>query len=159
MASLLLREERSLTMYKKTVEYEDFNGDKVKEDLYFNLSKAELLEMNFRSKGGLKNYIEAIINTNDQNALTDIFKSLLLKSFGIKSPDGRKFMKNAQIREEFECSIPYDIMFTTLSSDAKEAAAFVNGIIPKELAEEMDKVEMPEEYNQLINAINENKNG
>lgn len=142
-------------MYKKTLEYEDFNGDKVKEDLYFNLSKAELLEMNFRSKGGLKNYIESIINARDQNTLTDIFKSLLLKSYGIKSPDGKKFMKNDQIREDFECSIPYDIMFTTLASDAKEAAAFVNGIIPKELVEEMDKVEMPAEFKELVNSINE----
>lgn len=140
-------------MYKKTLEYEDFNGEKVKEDLYFNLSKAELMEMNFRTKGGLKNYIESIINANDQNTLTDIFKTLLLKSFGIKTPDGRRFMKNDQIREDFECSIPYDIMFTTLSTDAKEAAAFINGIIPKELVEEMDKVEMPAEYKELVDSI------
>lgn len=140
-------------MYKKTLEYEDFNGEKVKEDLYFNLSKAELLEMNFRAKGGLKNYIEAIINARDQETLTDIFKTLLLKSYGIKSADGRKFMKNDKIREDFECSIPYDILFTTLATDAKEAANFVNGILPKELVEEMDKVEMPEEYKELMSKV------
>ena len=145
-------------MYKKTLEYEDFNGEKVKEDLYFNLSKAELMEMNFRSPGGLKNYIESIINANDLNTLTDIFKELLLKSYGVKSPDGRKFMKTQAIREEFECSIAYDIMFTTLASDAKEAAAFINGIIPKELADEMDKVEMPESYNRAMKLIDEQKN-
>lgn len=145
-------------MYKKTLEYEDFNGEKVKEDLYFNLSKAELMEMNFRSPGGLKNYIESIINANDLNTLTDIFKELLLKSYGVKSPDGRKFMKTQAIREEFECSIAYDIMFTTLASDAKEAAAFINGIIPKELADEMDKVEMPESYYRAMNLIDEVKN-
>ena len=145
-------------MYKKTLEYEDFNGEKVKEDLYFNLSKAELMEMNFRSPGGLKNYIESIINANDLNTLTDIFKELLLKSYGVKSPDGRKFMKTKAIREEFECSIAYDIMFTTLASDAKEAAAFINGIIPKELADEMDKVEMPESYRRAMNLIDEVKN-
>lgn len=140
-------------MYKKTLEYEDFNGDKVKEDLYFNLSKAELLEMNFRAKGGLKNYIEAIINARDTETLTDIFKTLLLKSYGVKSPDGRRFMKNEQIREEFECSIPYDILFTTLATDAKEAADFVNGILPKELVEEMEKVEMPEEYKEIMSKV------
>lgn len=137
-------------MYKITKEYEDFNGDKVKEDLYFNLNKAELLEMNLRSKGGLKNYLEAIINAKDQNTLTDIFKSLILKSYGIKSPDGRTFLKNDKIREEFECSIPYDMLFTELITDAKAAAAFINGILPKELVEEMDKVEMPEEYKALL---------
>ena len=145
-------------MYKKTLEYDDFNGEKVKEDLYFNLSKAELMEMNFRSPGGLKNYIESIINANDLNTLTDIFKELLLKSYGVKSPDGRKFMKTQAIREEFECSIAYDIMFTTLASDAKEAAAFINGIIPKELADEMDKVEMPESYYRAMKSIEEVKN-
>ena len=140
-------------MYKKTLEYEDFNGDKVKEDVYFNLSKAELLEMNFRAKGGLKNYIEAIINARDTETLTDIFKTLLLISYGVKSPDGRRFMKNDQIREEFECSIPYDILFTTLATDAKEAADFVNGILPKELVEEMEKVEMPEEYKEIMSKV------
>lgn len=140
-------------MYKKTVEYEDFNGEKVKEDLYFNLSKAELLEMNFRSKGGLKNYIEAIINTHDQDKLTDIFKTLLLKSYGIKSPDGKRFLKNDSIREDFECSIPYDIMFVELSSDAKAAADFINGILPKELVEEMEKIEMPAEYKELLSKV------
>ena len=139
-------------MYKKTLTYTDFNGDTVTEDLYFNLSKAELIEMNFRAKGGLKNFIEAIINARDTNTLTDIFKNLLLKSYGIKSPDGKKFLKNATIREEFECSIPYDIMFTTLSSDAKEAAAFVNGILPKELVAEMENVEMPAEFKELISS-------
>lgn len=137
-------------MYKKTLEYEDFNGEKVKEDLYFNLSKAELMEMNFRAKGGLKNYIEAIINANDLNTLVDIFKELLLKSYGVKSPDGRRFMKTEEIKKEFECSIAYDIMFTTMATDAKEASDFINGIIPKELAEEMDKIEMPAEYAELL---------
>lgn len=126
-------------MYKKTLTYEDFNGEKVTEDVYFNLSKAELLEMHYQSKGGLRNYLESIINARDTATLAALFKDLLLKSYGVKDPSGKKFIKNDSVREDFECSIPFDIMYTTLATDAKEAAAFVNGIIPKELVDEMEK--------------------
>jgi hypothetical protein len=128
-------------MYKKTVEYEDFNGDKVVEDLYFNLSKAEIMELNFHLEGGLMNYAKSIINARDSEALADLFKELLLKSYGEKTPDGKHFMKSEQIRKEFECSIPYDILYVTLSTDDVQAAEFFNGIVPKDLREGYEKME------------------
>lgn len=123
-------------MIKKTITYEDFNGETVTEDFYFHLSKAELLEMNFQASGGLENYARSIINTRDTATMTKIYKELLLKSYGIKTPDGKHFMKTDQIRLEFECSPAYPILYTELLTDDNAAAEFFNGIIPKDLAKD-----------------------
>lgn len=123
-------------MIKKTVKYEDFNGEQVTEDCYFNLSKAELMEMNFQASGGLENYARAIINARDAAAMMSVYKDLILKAYGVKTPDGKHFMKSDQIRLEFECSPAYSEIYMELISDEKAAAEFFNGIIPKDLAED-----------------------
>jgi hypothetical protein len=126
-------------MYTKTVEYENYNGEKVKKKLYFSLNKAELLEMEMRSEGGYDNYLKRIINTRDQNELTSIFKTLILKSYGIKSDDGERFIKNDKIREEFEQSAAYAELFVELATNAQSATDFANGIIPAALYAEVQK--------------------
>lgn len=128
-------------MFKETLTYENYNGEKVTEDLYFNLSKAELLEMNFNAKGGLENYLNSIINARDVATLASIFKELLLKSYGVKDPTGRKFIKTKEVREDFEYSIPFEILYTRYSTDSKAAANFVNGIMPADLRKAVEDEE------------------
>jgi hypothetical protein len=120
-------------MFKETLTYTNYNDEEVTEDVYFNLSKAELLEMHFQAKGGLDNYIQSILNARDIPTLAKLFKELLLKSYGIKDPEGRKFIKSEEIRKDFECSIPFEILYTRYSTDAKAAANFINGIMPADL--------------------------
>lgn len=123
-------------MIKKTISYEDYNGEKITEDFYFNLSKAELMEMNFQASGGLENYARSIMNARDTASMMAIYKDLLLKSYGVKTPDGKHFMKTEQIRTEFECSPAFSELYTELLTDDVAAAEFFNGVIPKDLAED-----------------------
>lgn len=123
-------------MIKKTITYTDYNGEKVTEDFYFNLSKAELLEMNFQASGGLENYARSIINARDTATMMQIYKDLLLKSYGVKTPDGKHFMKTEDLRIQFECSPAYSEIYTELLTNDKAAAEFFNGVIPKDLAED-----------------------
>lgn len=126
-------------MLKKTISYEDYNGNKRTEDFYFNLTKAELIEMNYSVNGGIDAYLSRIINEQDTKKIMEIFKDLVLKSFGIKSDDGKRFIKNDQIREEFSQTEAYSELFMELASDADAAVAFVNGIIPKNIRDEVQK--------------------
>lgn len=128
-------------MLKRTMTYETFDGDQVTEDFYFNLTKAELMEMSLGTYGGLDKFIEKIVNTQDTPKIIELFKEIVLKSYGQKSDDGKRFIKSPELREAFAQTNAYSDLFMTLSTDADEAAAFINGLVPKDIAEEMEKKE------------------
>ncbi len=120
-------------MLKKTITYTDYNGVERTEDFYFNLSKAELMEMELTTTGGLGETIKQIVKAQDNASIVKIFKDLVLKAHGVKSPDGKRFVKSDEIRDSFEQSEAYSILFMELATDAEAAANFVNGIIPNDL--------------------------
>lgn len=120
-------------MYVKEIEYTDFNGVARKEKFYFNLTKAEILDMELGKTGGLTEYIQKILEAQDTPAIMTLFKTLLLKSYGVKSDDGRRFIKNDQIREDFEQTQAFSDLYMLLALDDDEAAKFVNAIVPEDM--------------------------
>ena len=118
-------------MLKKTITYTDFNGVERTEDFYFNLTKAEIAEMELEVPGGMTTIIERITKTQDTPSLIKVFKELILRSYGKKSDDGRRFIKNKELVEEFKDSEAYSELFMELATNAEAASAFVNGITPK----------------------------
>lgn len=117
-------------MLKKTFTYTDYNGVERTEDFYFNLSKAELMEMELSTTGGLAEMINKIVAAQDAPAIVKIFKELVLKSYGQKSADGRRFIKSKELADEFAQTEVYSQLFMELATDADAAAKFVNGIVP-----------------------------
>lgn len=120
-------------MYVKEIEYTDFNGVARKEKFYFNLTKAEILDMELGKTGGLTEYIQKILEAQDTPAIMALFKTLLLKSYGVKSDDGRRFVKNDQIREDFEQTQAFSDLYMLLALDDNEASKFVNAIVPDDM--------------------------
>jgi hypothetical protein len=125
---------------KKTITYTDFNDEEVSEDFFFHLSKAELVELELSHQGGLSAALERIVAAEDGKAIIAEFKGIILGSYGQKSLDGRRFVKNAQLREEFESSEAYSVLFMELVTDTDAAIEFVNGIIPQGMEEEMTQL-------------------
>lgn len=117
-------------MLKKTITYTDYNGVERKEDFYFNLTKAEIMEMEMSISGGLTEMINRIVAAQDAPAIVKIFKELVLKAYGIKSPDGKRFIKSDELATEFAQTEAYSQLFMELATDADAASAFVNGIVP-----------------------------
>ena len=117
-------------MLKKTITYTDYNGVERKEDFYFNLTKAEIMEMEMSVSGGLTEMINRIVAAQDAPAIVKIFKELVLKAYGIKSPDGKRFIKSEELATEFAQTEAYSQLFMELATDADAASAFVNGIVP-----------------------------
>jgi len=122
---------------KKTITYEDFNGNQQTEDFYFNLTKAELIEMEVSEEGGLGEYLTKIGESNDGAKIIEWFKKIVLISYGEKSPDGKRFIKNQELRDSFASSEAYSELFMELATDAKAASAFMNGVVPKDLAKDV----------------------
>lgn len=127
-------------MLKKTIAYTDFNGDDVVEEHYFHLSKAELIELEMSHKGGLSESLKEIVASEDGKAIIAEFKNIILLSYGQRSEDGRHFIKNQTLRDEFESSEAYSTLFVELVTDAEAAATFISGVIPRDMAEEAAKL-------------------
>lgn len=129
-------------MIKQTIKYTDFNDVERTEDFFFNLTEAELVEYSVSVEGGIEKKLEDIINSNDIKEILKIFKELILLSYGKKSEDGRRFIKNDQLREEFSQTPAYSELYMSFINDDNKAADFVNGILPKSkqmTKEQMDK--------------------
>lgn len=126
-------------MIKKTVTYKDYNDVERTENFYFNLSKAEVLEMEMGTDGGMAETIQRIIDAKDAPAIIRVFKDLVLKAYGVKSDDGRRFMKvkpdGSRYADDFKETEAYSQIFMELATDADAAAKFVNGIVPSDLAQ------------------------
>lgn len=120
-------------MLKKTITYVDYNGNERTEDHYFNLSKAEIMEMEMSTTGGLAEMIQKIVAAQDAPAIIKVFKDLILKAYGEKSADGKRFIKSDEISTAFSQTEAYSQLFMELATDADAAASFVNGIVPKDV--------------------------
>ena len=118
-------------MLKKTMTYTDYDGVERTEDFYFNLNKAEILEMELGIAGGMEDFLNRIINAKNVPELASIFKKIILKSYGVKEPGGRRFIKSEQLSDEFMQTEAYVNLYTELCTNADAAAAFMNAIIPK----------------------------
>ena len=135
-------------MIKLNRTYTDYNGVERNEDFYFNLSKAELLEMELSTDGGMEALINRIVNTQDSKELVKIFKSVVLKAYGVKSDDGKRFIKTKEATEAFSQTEAYSDLFVELATDGEAATKFINGCIPN----------IPEDHKDKVVAIESNKN-
>ena len=130
-------------MYAKKIKFVDFNGKEHEKTFLFNLTKAELLEMQVSIGGGLTEYVKRIIETEDQPKLAELFKKLILMSYGEKSDDGMRFIKRDPVRgklaDEFEQTAAYSELYTELSTNEQAAIDFITQVIPADVRAEAEK--------------------
>ena len=131
-------------MITKTIKYTDYNGVEREENFWFNLSKAEVMEMQMGTTGGMEETIRKIIETQDMPSLIKIFKDLILKAYGEKSADGKRFVKindqGVSLSIGFSQTEAYSILFTELATNDVAAAEFVNGIMPADIKKSISEL-------------------
>lgn len=150
-------------MYKKTIKYVDYDGNERTEDFYFNLSKAEMIEMEFSFKGGFTTELTRAVKAQDTPAIFNMFKNFITKSYGVKSANGKSFVKSQEVLDDFLQSEAYSELLTEMFSDTKKMVEFFNGIFPadvvsairknpNEIKGELDKqgITLPDEYMTLV---------
>lgn len=126
-------------MLKKEITYFDFDGNSRTENFYFNLTKAECMEMELGTSGGMQQMIEKIISEQDNKKIVEVFKEIILRSYGEKSPDGKHFYKSPEISASFAATEAYSELFMELATNADAASKFINGVVPQ-ISEEMKNV-------------------
>ena len=120
-------------MIKVPIKYTDYDGNEREEDYRFNLSKAELIELEYTMPGGLKSYIEKIVQSKDTVEIYKMFAYVIDKAYGVKSLDGKSFKKSPEITKEFKETEAYSELLMKIISDAAFAAKFINEILPKDI--------------------------
>lgn len=125
-------------MFKKTIEFEDFNGEKRTGDYYFNISKSELISKQFSYAGGYSEYLKKIYAEKDQVKLYQIFEDLIKSAYGVKSEDGKRFMKSEELFREFKESGAYDELILSFFDNAQNAVDFVKNVFPKDISDKID---------------------
>lgn len=145
-------------MLKKTITYKDLDGNNVTEDFYFNLSKAEITEMELSTEGGLANQLRAVLADGDPGVVIRVFKKIVLDSVGKRSEDGKRFIKNETIRLEFEQTDAYSTLFMELLTNAEAAAEFVIEVIPSDVAARVkaigvENVQLPDSDVKTVKTI------
>ncbi len=146
-------------MLKKTIKYTDYNGVERNEDFYFNLTKAEIMEMQMGTTGGFADYIAALVKTQNMPEIVRIFKDIVLKAYGEKSQDGKRFIKTDDnghsLAKAFSETEAFSILYMELATDSKEAAKFINGIVPQdmEVSEEKQQEVMKELFGEGASTV------
>jgi len=123
-------------MLKRTISYTDYDGNERTEDLYFNLTQSEITEMELSTTGGFVKMVETITAAKNGAMIIRVFKDIIFKAYGEKSPDGRRFVKSFELSEAFSQTEAYNILFMELATDPDKAAEFFKAIVPQESADE-----------------------
>lgn len=116
-------------MLIKTITYTDYNGAERTEKFYFNLTQTELLDLELDTPDGMEKLVKSLIEKNDNRAIIALVKKFLHKSYGVKSDDGKRLIKNDKVLEEFMQTEAYSKLFMELASDAEKSAAFFSGLV------------------------------
>ena len=136
-------------MLKKTITYTDYDGMERTEDFWFNLSKTELTKLDAELPGGVLGVLRKIIDKKDRKARVDFIETLILRSYGEKTLDGKRFVKTPDMAEEFMQTPAYDELFMSILSDTDSQTSFINGVIPQSMAKEIEQTDKKQVENAL----------
>lgn len=137
-------------MLTQTITYTDYDGVERTEEFRFNLTRAEITEMEYTYPGGLAEEMERVLKSNDQNKLFILFKDIIAKSYGEKSQDGRRFMKSPELSQAFFETPAYDQLYMKITTDAHFAAEFVKGILPLDTVPENERADLLKRFDERI---------
>lgn len=144
-------------MLKKTIKFEDYNGEQRSEVYYFNLTKSELTRWNFDHPEGIASYMKKLLKENNYRELLRVFEDLISMSYGVPDADGLHFRKSKALVEDFENSPAYDELFMELVNDNVKFEAFITALVPRDLAAEIKKQQAEEAKKHALDHDTETK--
>ena len=136
-------------MLTKTITYQDFDGNDITEEFCFNLTKSELTKMQLSKDGGLAEWLERMINSRNNKEIMNAFEQILLKAYGIRSDDRKRFIKSEEISREFQQTNAYDILFMDLIENETKMADFINALMPKDVSDKIKDRPVEEKINNI----------
>lgn len=121
-------------MQKLTVQYQNFDGDLETEDLYFNLNIRELQEME-EWEIPLTERIAKLTKTKNGTDAFNLMRDIIETAYGERSADGKRFVKNPEIRKNFTEGLAYDEVIMMFLEGSLDLGKFIEGLLPKKVFE------------------------
>ncbi len=146
-------------MYKKTISFTDYDNNPRKEDFFFNINKAELINMETSIEGGFKKYLEKIVQTQNTMEISKVLRDIIRASYGEKSLDGRRFIKSSELSDAFEQTEAYSELIMEFLEKPDSLAVFINGILPSDLMNSISKEDIVAKTNELYGDVVDIKSG
>lgn len=116
-------------MVKKTIAYTDFNGVQRKDDFFFHMSLPEVTRLQASvSPETFDEHILRIAKEGKEGAILQLLEKIILGAYGVKSPDGKSFIKTQEETRNFEYSQAYAELFEQLLLQPEEMRVFAEGI-------------------------------
>lgn len=128
-------------MLTKTITYTDFNDNERTEDFYFHLSEREVMNLHTKYDGGLDGAMEAMVQANDIHEILTVLQEIILLSYGVKSADGKSFIKSDEVKQQFEYSAAFSELYLELLSDEQNAVDFIKNLLPTKAQKRIDELE------------------
>ena len=124
-------------MLKREITYENYDGVEVKETFYFNLTRSEIIMMSMEEDGDIAERLQSILDKKDGKLIVKTFHDLILRAYGEKSADGRRFVKSSELSKAFSETPAFDVMFEEMMMNPDKALEFVNALIPKDYRQQV----------------------
>lgn len=131
-------------MLKREIKFEDFNGNQTSEICYFNLSKPEIIMLEASHETGFGNFLQRLLESNNNAQLVQQFREIILMAYGEKSEDGKHFLKSEERKNLFSQSAAYEELFMELASDPDILMEFIKGVFPKDIVVQIDQAQVDE---------------
>lgn len=142
-------------MFETPITYTDLNGDEQTETYAFHLTKENVVDLNVSPKGGLENYLQEIIASEDGAAVMENLRAIVRMAVGRRSEDGKRFEKDPVYASQFMQSEAYSELFFRLVSDAEFAAEFINKTMPSGMKKQLEDTKKTYSDEELLSMSDE----
>jgi hypothetical protein len=139
-------------MLSREIKFNDFAGNPRTEEHYFHIGAKQIADMNKNHPGGIIAWLQQVQAGKDQVKALEFLEELIRASHGVRSPDGSKFDRDADITDAFVNSPAYDQLIFELGQSEEATISFIMAVFPQAMADQaqavMDSKEKPVELPQ-----------
>lgn len=129
-------------MLKKDITYTYTNLDDEEvtetETFYFNIAKNEIIDLEVEFDG-FDGMVQKMMKEKDNQKMYDLFKRLILMSYGVRADDGKRFEKSEELSRKFSQTAAYDALIVEFFTSESVVADFIIGIMPKDMVKKAEK--------------------
>jgi hypothetical protein len=127
-------------MFPRTITWKDpFTQKEVSREFWFGITPAEIAEMKLAHRKDLSEYLDAIIEAQDNRELILLYKALIEEGVGVR--EEARFLKARDypdVHKDFFATGAYNQLFVDLLQSGDQGVKFLTDMFPMEFIHEWE---------------------